>query len=292
MVGREDARRRHPRAFRPGRPPDPGMPSALGRRSDRSPRSRDRSHAGLCGRAWRRVPQSRIRGCAGGAAGHARERAHRPARTSRALRHRRRIQIRTAVDEAAGCRAQRPCSLARPDLDAGPAPRGPPYHCPGMRSLLLWCAQNMWLSEHVPQWGFVKRAVKRFMPGEDFDAALKAGDSFKAQGIGAVFTKLGENIKAMSEATAAVEHYELVLKTAADAGARANGFLWIDMEGSAYTDRTLGLYNRVHARHSAVGVCLQAYLYRTASDAYRMLAFKPAIRLVKGAYAEPADRAF
>ncbi|HEX9475612.1 MAG TPA: proline dehydrogenase family protein [Candidatus Dormibacteraeota bacterium] len=193
-----------------------------------------------------------------------------------------------------------------------------------MRALLLWCAQNAWLSENVPRWGFVRRAVKRFMPGDEFDSALKAAVTFKAQGIGAVFTKLGENIKALSEAAAAVEHYEMVLSTAAEAGlepeisvkptqvgldidpdaafanlnrlavaaARAKGFLWIDMEGSAYTDRTLDLYNRIHARQPAVGVCLQAYLYRTASDAYRMLAFKPAIRLVKGAYAEPADRAF
>ena len=193
-----------------------------------------------------------------------------------------------------------------------------------MRALLLWAAANPWLSEHVPQWGFVRRAVKRFMPGEDFDAALKAAVAFKTLGIGAVFTKLGENIKALSEATAAVEHYEMVLKTSveaglepeisvkptqvgldidpeatfanlnrlADAAAKAKGFLWIDMEGSAYTDRTIDLYNRVHSRHPAVGVCLQAYLYRTAADIHRMLPFKPAIRLVKGAYAEPADRAF
>ncbi len=193
-----------------------------------------------------------------------------------------------------------------------------------MRALLLWCAQNPWLSEHVPQWGFVKRAVTRFMPGEDFDSALKAAVAFKTLGIGAVFTKLGENIKAMSEATAAIEHYEMVLKTAAEAGVepeisvkptqvgldidpeatfanlnrladaagRVKGFLWIDMEGSAYTDRTLELYNRLHARHAGVGICLQAYLYRTAADIYRLLPFKPAIRLVKGAYAEPADRAF
>lgn len=193
-----------------------------------------------------------------------------------------------------------------------------------MRALLLWCAQNPWLSEHVPQWGFVRRAVKRFMPGEDFDSALKAAVAFKSLGIGAVFTKLGENIKSLSEATAAVEHYETVLKQAAeasleaeisvkptqvgldidpeatfanlnrlaDAAARAKGFLWVDMEGSDYTDRTLDLYNRLHARHPNVGVCLQAYLYRTAADINRMLPFKPAIRLVKGAYAEPADRAF
>ena len=193
-----------------------------------------------------------------------------------------------------------------------------------MRALLLWAAANPWLSEHVPQWGFVRRAVKRFMPGDDFDAALKAAVTFKTLSIGAVFTKLGENIKALSDATAAVEHYEMVLKTSveaglepeisvkptqvgldidpeatfanlsrlADAAAKAKGFLWIDMEGSAYTDATLDLYTEVRKKHQHVGLAMQAYLYRTASDVARLLELKPAIRLVKGAYAEPADRAF
>ena len=193
-----------------------------------------------------------------------------------------------------------------------------------MRGLLLWAAQNPWLSSHVPRWGFVRRATRRFLPGEDFDSALRAAVEFKPKRIGPVFTKLGENIRALSEASACVEHYETVIKKSVEAGvepeisvkptqvgldidpdatfanlnrlaaaaAEANGFLWIDMEGSAYTDRTLDLYNRLHARHPRVGVCLQAYLYRTAADVFRLLSFKPAIRLVKGAYAEPADRAF
>ncbi len=193
-----------------------------------------------------------------------------------------------------------------------------------MRGLLLWAAGNPWLSSHVPQWGFVRRATKRFIPGEDFEAALKAAVDFKAQKIGVVFTRLGENIKALPEAAEVVEHYETVLHSAAAAGVepeisvkptqlgldidpeatfanlnrlaeaagRVKGFLWIDMEGSAYTDRTLELYNRLHGRHPGVGVCLQAYLYRTAADVFRLLSFKPSIRLVKGAYAEPADRAF
>jgi len=193
-----------------------------------------------------------------------------------------------------------------------------------MRGLLLWAAQNPWLSTHVPKWGFVRRATRRFLPGEDFDSALKAAVDFKAKSIGPVFTKLGENIRGLAEATASVEHYEMVLKKSVEAGlepeisvkptqvgldidpdatfanlnrlaaaaADARGFLWIDMEGSAYTDRTLDLYNRLHARHPGVGICLQAYLYRTAADVFRLLSFKPAIRLVKGAYAEPADRAF
>src|SRR5260370_21228170 len=86
--------------------------------------------------------------------------------------------------------------MARPDRGAGPAPGGPSYHCRGMRSLLLWCAQNPWLSEHVPQWGFVKRAVGRFMPGEDFDAALKAAGPFKLPPNGARFPHLSADLKA------------------------------------------------------------------------------------------------
>ena len=68
--------------------------------------------------------------------------------------------------------------------------------------------------------------------------------------------------------------------------------VWIDMESSEYVDRTLALYRRVRAVRPNVGVCLQAYLYRTADDLDSLLPLGPAIRLVKGAYREPPDRAF
>jgi proline dehydrogenase len=193
-----------------------------------------------------------------------------------------------------------------------------------MRGFLLWCAQNEWLSAHVPRWSFVRRAVKRFMPGEDFDTALQAAVELRSQSVGAVFTRLGENIRDMAEATAVVEHYETVLAGAATAGVdpeisvkptqlgldidreaayanlhrlvvaaeKAKGFVWIDMEGSAYTDVTLELYRRLRSERAGVGICLQAYLYRTVADVCWLLPLEPAIRLVKGAYAEAADRAF
>jgi proline dehydrogenase len=193
-----------------------------------------------------------------------------------------------------------------------------------IRGLLLWCAQNPWLSAHVPRWGFARRAVRRFLPGEGFDSALRAAIAFKAQGIGSLFTRLGENVKNLAEASAVVEHYESVLVGAASTGinaeisvkptqlgldidavaayanlqrlaravAKAKSFLWIDMEGSAYTEATLDLYTRLRVDHPSTGICLQAYLYRTVEDAMNLLALKPAIRLVKGAYAEPPDRAF
>ncbi|MEO8744526.1 MAG: proline dehydrogenase family protein [Candidatus Dormiibacterota bacterium] len=193
-----------------------------------------------------------------------------------------------------------------------------------MRSLLLWCAQNPWLSTHVPRWGFARRAVRRFLPGEDFASALHVAIVFKGQGIGALFTRLGENVKDLAEATAVVEHYESVLSSSNAAGVSAEisvkptqvgldidatatyanlerlaraadktkSFLWLDMEGSAYTDPTIDLYMRLRADHPRTGICLQAYLFRTPKDIVKLQPLKPAIRLVKGAYSEPPDRAY
>ncbi|HYU62192.1 MAG TPA: proline dehydrogenase family protein [Verrucomicrobiae bacterium] len=191
-----------------------------------------------------------------------------------------------------------------------------------MRGLLLWCAQNRWLASHVPRWGFARRAVKRFLPGEGFDAALKAAVEFRSKGIGALFTQLGENVTDLAEANAVVEHYEQVLAASAavhaeisvkptqlgldiDATAAyanlqrlaraarlAKSFLWVDMEGSAYTDRTIDLYRRLRQEEPHVGIALQAYLHRTVSDIASLMPLRPAIRLVKGAYAESPQIAF
>ncbi len=191
-----------------------------------------------------------------------------------------------------------------------------------MRRLLLWCAQNPWLATHVPRWGFARRAVRRFMPGEGFEAALKAAVDFRSKGLGALFTLLGENITDLEDANRVVQHYEEVLAASTDTQAeisvkptqlgldidpeaayanlrrlaraadKAHSFLWVDMEGSAYTDRTVDLYLQLRTEHPRVGVALQAYLFRTVSDVARLLSARPAIRLVKGAYSEPPSIAF
>ena len=64
------------------------------------------------------------------------------------------------------------------------------------------------------------------------------------------------------------------------------------MESSAYTDVTLAMYRRVRAHHANVGVCVQAYLYRTWVDVKDLIAIGSGVRLVKGAYREPPDKAF
>src|SRR5207302_11089796 len=78
----------------------------------------------------------------------------------------------------------------------------------------------------------------------------------------------------------------------ADRAASFGKIVWIDMEGSPYTERTIALYERAKPRHPNTGLCLQAYLHRTAADVQRLLPLEPAIRLVKGAYAEPAAIAY
>ncbi len=189
------------------------------------------------------------------------------------------------------------------------------------RSLLLKASRSQWLARQLRERRFFQRAVKRFMPGETLEAALEAAGVFAKAGMGSVLTELGEQVTNRAEAAAVRDHYlgvlekiqrrklpahvsiklthlgleasqegcvQDVLKLAARAE-QARSFLWIDMEESRYVDATLEVYRRAKAEWPNVGVCLQAYLYRTAKDLEGLLAIAPAIRLVKGAYNEPAD---
>ncbi len=187
-----------------------------------------------------------------------------------------------------------------------------------MRRLLLWMARNAWLRDRVPRWWFVRRAVLRFMPGETVDSALAAARTYEESGIGVLFTRLGENLTDVQQADEVADDYSQLIDAIASRGLDGEislkltqlGFdldpertvvhvqrlaadaevagqtIWIDMEASSYVDSTIALYERVKASHSNVGICLQAYLRRTARDIQRLLPIAPAIRLVKGAYAE------
>jgi proline dehydrogenase len=66
------------------------------------------------------------------------------------------------------------------------------------------------------------------------------------------------------------------------------GTVWIDMEGSDYTEVSVALYEGLRPDNPNLGICLQAYLRRTAADITRLLPLEPAVRMVKGAYDEPA----
>jgi proline dehydrogenase len=193
-----------------------------------------------------------------------------------------------------------------------------------MRRILLWMAANAWLRDRIPRLWFARRAVRRFMPGEDSGAALAAAERFQADGISVLLTRLGENLTRIEEAEEVAQHYLTLLDEverrgldaevsvkltqlgfdldpertyahAARLATRASGLgtmLWIDMEGSPYVEGTLAMYERLKAEHPNVGIAIQAYLRRTAADIQRLLPLDAAIRLVKGAYAEPARLAY
>ncbi len=189
------------------------------------------------------------------------------------------------------------------------------------RSILLRLSRSPWLAEQFRKRAFARRAVRRFMPGEDLAAALDASAELAKVGIGTVLTQLGEQVRSGAEAEAVRNHYQEVFDQLRDrflpthvsvklthlgldvgreactrhvlalaAKAQEEGsFLWIDIEESRYVDATLEIYRRARAERTNVGVCLQAYLRRTPQDLTTLLPLSPAIRLVKGAYNEPAD---
>jgi proline dehydrogenase len=84
----------------------------------------------------------------------------------------------------------------------------------------------------------------------------------------------------------------LNLRSLVELASRRNTRVWIDMEQHDYLDRTLTIYRRLVADFQNVGVCLQAYLHRTRDDLLSLLPLGGGIRLVKGAYHEPATIAF
>jgi len=195
---------------------------------------------------------------------------------------------------------------------------------PGMmRGALLWASRNNGLRERASRYKFVRRSVSRFMPGEQIADALAAARSLEDQGLGTVLTHLGENVSTEAEAESVTRHYLEALAQVRAAGLRSelsvklthlgldlghdlcrskvemilqaagqDSFVWIDMESSPYVDATLDVYRRLRRAYSNAGVCLQAYLYRTADDLASLLPMGPGIRLVKGAYLEPVKVAY
>ena len=138
-----------------------------------------------------------------------------------------------------------------------------------MRRVFLWAARNRWLKERLPRFRFMRRAVRRFMPGETLEDALAAALPLQAAGIGTMYTRLGENLEDLAAADEVADHYldaidkivaagitgevsvkptQLGLDLDADVclghlvriaehAAAAGSYLWIDMEGSAYVER-------------------------------------------------------
>ena len=166
--------------------------------------------------------------------------------------------------------------------------------------------------------------ARRFVAGETLDEAIAAARACNNAGMLVSLDYLGENSTTMADAQRARDAYLEIFERVHQEGLHANvsckltqlgldlnadfcqglvisivefaaryeNFLRVDMEGSAYTQRTIDLVSNVRARNPAIGTVIQAYLYRSETDIQNLLACGCRIRLCKGAYKEPADVAY
>jgi proline dehydrogenase len=195
-----------------------------------------------------------------------------------------------------------------------------------LRAGLLWLSEQPTVFRFVRSNGLARRFASRFVAGETIETAIAALRELNAARISASLDLLGESVSTAAEALAARDTYLALLDRIHAAGADANvsvkltqmgldidpalcvenlkaiiaraaqhrSFVRIDMEGSAYTERTLQLFRDTFfpAYAGAVGVVLQSYLRRTAQDVEAMIAAGARVRLCKGAYQEPETVAY
>jgi len=195
-----------------------------------------------------------------------------------------------------------------------------------LRQAFLYLSNQQKVFRFVRNNRFAKRLAQRFVAGETLDEALRAVEPLNRKGITASLDLLGESVHTEREAQAATREILTMLDRINERRLEANvslkltqmgldlsddlcvalmhdivgrardlrTFIRIDMEDSAYTERTLRLFeDRLHPSYGDhVGIVLQSYLYRTLADVERAIAIKARVRLCKGAYNEPATVAY
>lgn len=193
-----------------------------------------------------------------------------------------------------------------------------------LRTLLLELAKSSSLRRWITSNGATRRMAHRFVPGEQLPAAIEAARACNRAGMTVSLDHLGENVVTREDAERARGSYTEALEQIAARAVDGNvslklthigldlgedfcseqlriltrragelgNFVRVDMEGSAYTDRTLRIVKQARAETSAVGTVIQAYLYRSEDDIRDLLGIQCRIRLVKGAYKEPSRIAF
>ncbi len=165
----------------------------------------------------------------------------------------------------------------------------------------------------------------RYVAGDTWHDEFRAIKKLNAAGISAICDYLGENVLKPKKAQHALKiylhlleaiHYhkldanisikltqlgldidlefaELNLRMLLEKAKEVGNFVWLDMESSAYTDRTIAIYKKfIHKYGSHLGICIQTYLRRSENDIKELLPLHPSIRLVKGAYKESPQVAF
>jgi proline dehydrogenase len=196
-----------------------------------------------------------------------------------------------------------------------------------LRSFLIYLSKAAWAQRIMTRWKIAWMVASRFVAGEKVADAIHAIRELNEKCISATLDHLGEHTSTVEEADRATQDILFILDGIDKAGVRANvsikltqigmgldeeicrqnlalildqvkkhgNFLRIDMEDTPYTDMTLSLYYSMLQRGftvSQVGLVVQSMLYRTEADVRKLLEYRTHLRLVKGAYKEPADKAY
>jgi len=196
-----------------------------------------------------------------------------------------------------------------------------------LRIPTLWLTERRLVRRIVTETPMGRRVVQRFVAGDTLEDGMSAAQRLAERGIAAMLDHLGENVESAAQAAAATDSYIRALKRIqeapdldcnisvkltqlgldvsfdlcaeniervlqAAAGQDRTTLVMIDMEARPYVDRTLQIYLGLRDRYPNVGVCLQAYLRRTAADAQRIGGPRAIVRVAKGAYLESVDFAF
>jgi proline dehydrogenase len=198
---------------------------------------------------------------------------------------------------------------------------------PILRSAFIALSRNRMMRRFSERSGMGRRLSSRFVAGMELEDALRVAESVNRQGMAVTLDSLGESVNSEIEAHQSAEIYHQLLDQIAARKLNANisvkltqmglelspdlagsiaeslarhasatgNFLRIDMEDSSLTQVTLDIVRRIHALpelRGAIGIVIQAYLYRSQADIEQLLADGIRIRLCKGAYKEPAEVAF
>lgn len=192
------------------------------------------------------------------------------------------------------------------------------------RSAVLALSTNRAMRQIATRNGLGKRMASRFVAGETIDEAIAVAEDLNQRGATVELDYLGEHVTDEGQAVLAVKTYldtlDRIANTRVDAhvslklsqmgqelgdelcydnsrkllerAAEYANFVWLDMEGSDSTERTIQLYKKLRAEYENVGIALQAYLYRSKADVEEILSIGGTVRLCKGAYSEPPEIAF
>lgn len=193
-----------------------------------------------------------------------------------------------------------------------------------LRSVIFWLSTKKAVTSTIAERGMRYGFARRFVAGESLDEALAASAALGRESRRVSLNFLGENVSSAEEARRVSANYiemlqgldrggidgnisikltqlglvidrDLCLGLTAEIAAAAGALhrdIEVDMEASAYVDATLDIFEATRRKHDNAGLAVQAYLYRTEKDIERLAPLHPKLRLVKGAYREPAGVAW